>query len=123
MKTSKIASACLRYYLQVAAAVGLAGSLTIAALLLSPASALAQTADIAAEDQQLGPVFMLSLGGKLYDDLWPILELPPPEGRNPAFADRAPTDHDTWRCVSCHGWDYGGAGGERAGVAPHVRTG
>jgi mono/diheme cytochrome c family protein len=120
MKTSKIASACLRYYLQVAAAVGLAGSLTIAALLLSPASALAQTADIAAEDQQLGPVFMLSLGGKLYDDLWPILELPPPEGRNPAFADRAPTDHDTWRCVSCHGWDYGGAGGERAGVAPRA---
>jgi thiosulfate dehydrogenase len=107
---------------RVAAFVRPATILTPLALvvLLLPAMAMAQTPDIAADDQQLGPVFMLSLGGKLYDDLWPILELPPPQSRNPAFADRAATDHDTWRCVSCHGWDYGGAGGERAGVAPRA---
>jgi len=81
------------------------------------APAQAQSSD---EDEQLGPVFMLSLGGKLYDDLWPILELPPPAGRNPAFADLALNDYDTWRCVSCHGWDYSGADGERAAVAPRA---
>jgi mono/diheme cytochrome c family protein len=103
---------------RVAATVGLAGLLVLAVPLLSPTPGLAQTGDITADDQQLGPVFMLSLGGKLYDDPWPILDLPPPQGRNPAFADPAVTDYDTWRCVSCHGWDYSGAGGERAGVAP-----
>jgi thiosulfate dehydrogenase len=94
--------------------------LALVALLFVPVAAPAQDPGLQGEDQQLGPVFMLSLGGKLYDDLWPILELPPPQGRNPAFADRAAADHDTWRCVSCHGWDYAGAGGERAGVAPRA---
>lgn len=104
-------STCVRRLTALPAALAL-----LAASLVPPA--LAQPLET--EDQQLGPVFMLSLGGKLYDDLWPILELPPPAGRNPAFADRAATDHDTWRCVSCHGWDYGGAGGERAAVAPRA---
>lgn len=71
---------------------------------------------------QLGPVFMLSLGGRLYDDLWPILDVSPPDGRNPAFPDLTASDGDTWRCVSCHGWDYDGAGGERAGVAPRANA-
>lgn len=100
--------------------IGIALALTIAAPLLSSRGAMAQEPELDPTDQQLGPVFMLSLGGKLYDDLWPILELPPPDGRNPAFSDLSATDHDTWRCVSCHGWDYAGADGERAGVAPRA---
>jgi thiosulfate dehydrogenase len=121
MQTSKfLCSASATFKAVAAVEAGLAGLVVVATALLLPAPGLAQSAEVVAEDQQLGPVFMLSLGGKLYDDLWPILELPPPEGRNPAFADRAATDHDTWRCVSCHGWDYAGAGGERAGVAPRA---
>jgi cytochrome c553 len=84
------------------------------------ASTAAPAQPFEADDQQLGPVFMLSLGGKLYDDLWPILELSPPAGRNPGFADESSNDYDTWRCVSCHGWDYYGAEGERAGTAPRT---
>ena len=92
----------------------------IVAALILPSPALAQAPDV--DDSQLGPVFMLSLGGKLYDDLWPILEIPTPKGRNPAFADLSASDHDTWRCVSCHGWDYDGASGERALVAPRANA-
>jgi len=99
-----------------ATAVWLGLALLAGSLGLTTASAQ----PVEAPDQQLGPVFMLSLGGKLYDDLWPILELAPPSGRNPAFADRAASDHDTWRCVSCHGWDYLGAMGERAGAPPRA---
>jgi len=97
----------------------MAGLVPVVAFLVivQPAPAQAQTSDA---DQQLGPVFMLSLGGKLYDDLWPILELPPPAGRNPAFPDLAANDYETWRCVSCHGWDYAGVDGERASVAPRA---
>jgi cytochrome c553 len=121
MKTSRILCSRVGHLNSAAGAkVGFALSLAIAATLLLTVGGMAQPADVTAVDQQLGPVFMLSLGGKLYDDLWPILELPPPGGRNPAFADRAASDHDTWRCVSCHGWDYTGAGGERAGVAPRA---
>ena len=38
-----------------------------------------------APETELGPIFLLSLGGKLYDNLWTILDEKPPEGRNPAL--------------------------------------
>jgi thiosulfate dehydrogenase len=63
-----------------------------------------------AEQTDLGPVFLLSLGGKLYDDLWMVLDQPTPEGRNPAVpADPGVDNRSTWRCATCHGWDYRGA--------------
>lgn len=69
--------------------------------------------------EELGPVFLVALGGKLYDNLWAVLEMAPPTGRNPAFpAGTDVADADTWRCVSCHGWDYRGAEGERARATP-----
>ncbi len=62
-----------------------------------------------AQDTELGPVFLLSLGGKLYDNAWTILDINPPGGRNPALEDAVSVaSRDTWRCVTCHGWDYSG---------------
>jgi mono/diheme cytochrome c family protein len=68
------------------------------------------------EDTELGPVFLLSLGGKLYDDLWRVLDREPPPEANPAFpAAGLYASRESWRCVTCHGWDYSGAevGGRR----------
>jgi thiosulfate dehydrogenase len=92
----------------------LAGAaITLAAL--SPAVSQ-EAPGFASEDTELGPVFLLSLGGKLYDDAWPILDQSRPEGRNPALEDAVSIPaRDTWRCVTCHGWDYSGGeiGGKR----------
>ena len=62
-----------------------------------------------------GERFIVALGGKLYDNLWVITDTTPPAERNPSFPqDVAMSAEETWRCVSCHGWDYKGAAGERA---------
>lgn len=115
-------SAAGRLLVTVMAKGRLAYVLAIVATVCSSTSALAQASDIENDESQLGPVFMLSLGGRLYDNVWPILELLPPEKRNPAFPDFSSSDSDTWRCVSCHGWDYDGAGGERARNAPSANA-
>ena len=61
-------------------------------------------------DTELGPTFLLSLGGKLYDDLWRVLDWEPPGERNPAIpASAALPVGETWRCATCHGWSYSGA--------------
>jgi thiosulfate dehydrogenase len=84
----------------------------LGSVLLGLALALAQpaTAQGASSDEtELGPIFLLGLGGKLYDDLWTILDELPPEDRNPALSDALSVSRrDTWRCVTCHGWDYSG---------------
>ena len=62
------------------------------------------------EDTELGPIFLLSLGGKLYGDLWLVLDVEPPAEGNPAIpAEAAAAVRATWRCVTCHGWSYSGA--------------
>jgi mono/diheme cytochrome c family protein len=62
------------------------------------------------QDVELGPVFLLSVGGKLYDDLWVMIDEEPPAPRNPSVNDDLDIDdRASWRCVSCHGWDYKGA--------------
>ncbi len=72
---------------------------------------------------ELGPVFLISLGGKLYDDMWVVTELEPPEGANPGYPDNPNVEaRDTWRCVSCHGWDYRGSDGERAAAVPGLKA-
>lgn len=58
----------------------------------------------------VGPTFLTSLGGKLYDDLWRVIDEEPPAGANPAFpATGLSATRESWRCVTCHGWDYSGA--------------
>ena len=93
----------------------------VAAILGLLASALpssAQKDDIKVADFGVG--FIVSLGGKLYDNLWTATATKPPAHRNPAFPPVPEVDDaDTWRCVSCHGWDYKGIAGERAVLGRH----
>jgi thiosulfate dehydrogenase len=73
------------------------------------------------QDMELGPTFLLSLGGKLYDDVWIVLDQEPPAERNAAApADAAVSDRATWRCVTCHGWSYSG-GAVGGAVYPGLR--
>ncbi len=98
-------------------AAGLTACLALAMLAFTavgprPAAAedAAPQAAPSSNDAELGPVFLLSLGGKLYDDFWTILDELPPEERNPALKGVLSVSRgDTWRCVTCHGWDYTGA--------------
>ncbi len=63
------------------------------------------------KEHEFGDAFVVSLGGKLYDDFWAGTGNSPPKTRNPAFpSDMTVSNTDSWRCVSCHGWDYDGAG-------------
>ena len=59
-------------------------------------------------------------GAQLYDDWTKIVDpLPTLTGSQPIWATQSTNTQsgvDTWRCVSCHGWDYkGDAGAFRAG--------
>ncbi len=60
-------------------------------------------------------------GARLYDDWTQVLELTSlPAGNQPIWARQTTNTRsgvDTWRCVSCHGWDYQGKDGAyRAGA-------
>lgn len=65
-----------------------------------------------AHAQEPGEAWTLSLGGKLYDNHWLVIGKPVPLKRNPDYpSDLKALPADTWRCVSCHGWDYSGKDG------------
>ncbi len=69
-----------------------------------------ETEILQGKEREFGDAFVVSLGGKLYDDFWEASDTAPPKRRNPAFpSDMSANDKDSWRCVSCHGWDYNGA--------------
>ncbi len=54
----------------------------------------------------------LNLGGRLYDNLWNVVGRRPPDTAHPNFPEAVKTYNEkTWRCVSCHGWDYRGRDG------------
>ena len=77
--------------------------------------------DASADDEFLGRQSLISLGGKLYDNHWLQSERKPPSKSYPEYPKEMDTSaSDTWRCVSCHGWDYSGAGGQlgRQGSSP-----
>ncbi len=62
--------------------------------------------------QGSGEAWTVSLGGKLYDNQWLVTGKSPPEQRNPDYPKEIKTAvGNTWRCVSCHGWDYSGRKG------------
>ncbi len=63
------------------------------------------------EEHTFGDAFILALGGKLYDNYFEATNADTTNLQaNPAFpSELAARTIDTWRCVSCHGWDYGGA--------------
>ncbi len=66
-----------------------------------------------------GEAAEISRGGKLYDNHWLVTGKQPPDQPNPLFpAGVKTTAANTWRCVSCHGWDYSG----KAGALGEVST-
>ena len=66
-----------------------------------------------------GQAATLSYGGRLYDNHWTVLKLLPPSQENPLYpADPRNAPKTTWRCVSCHGWDYAGSDGHLGQVGP-----
>lgn len=69
-----------------------------------------EQAVLSGDEHEFGDGFMLALGGKLYDDIWSASDATPPMTRNPDFPDDVEVSvSDSWRCASCHGWDYDGA--------------
>lgn len=53
-------------------------------------------------------------GGQLYDNWFVTLDLMPPAGEHPLWQTQDTNSRSgtvTWRCSSCHGWDYKGADG------------
>jgi thiosulfate dehydrogenase len=88
--------------------IGFAGLVTVQSTVFNQAFAF-QMENTAADETEVGATFLVSLGGKLYDDLWTVLDQTAPAGANPAFpATNLYSSRDSWRCVSCHGWDYSG---------------
>lgn len=59
----------------------------------------------------------LTEGGRLYDNWLTALDVTPPDGNQPLWTGPLTSNgedigaEDTWRCSSCHGWDYKGAEG------------
>lgn len=54
----------------------------------------------------------LTLGGRLYDNHWNVVGRRPPERLHPIYPKNIKTyGAKTWRCSSCHGWDYLGRNG------------
>lgn len=53
-------------------------------------------------------------GGALYDKWYTVLQKEPPNENMPLWERQTSNTRsgpDTWRCVSCHGWDYQGKDG------------
>ncbi len=53
-------------------------------------------------------------GARLYDNWFALLGVQPPAGDMPLWSTQTTNTRsgaDTWRCVSCHGWDYQGKDG------------
>ena len=54
----------------------------------------------------------ITVGGRLYDRWWSVLQKDEPTSAHPNYpAEGKEEGADTWRCASCHGWDYKGADG------------
>jgi thiosulfate dehydrogenase len=57
-----------------------------------------------------GREWSLAFGGRLYDSWFETLNVDGPQSRHPAYpAAGTLAAPDTWRCVTCHGWDYRGS--------------
>lgn len=62
--------------------------------------------------EQATGTWILSSGGRIYDNWWNALDRDPPESTHPSYpATGSKSGATTWRCKECHGWDYQGADG------------
>jgi len=58
--------------------------------------------------------WLLTSGGRIYDNWWIALDGEEPEGTIPSYptdVNSAQGGSGTWRCKECHGWDYRGKDG------------
>lgn len=57
--------------------------------------------------------WVLAIGGRIYDNWWNALDVLPPRGTHPSYPTEigTKTDEETWRCKTCHGWDFQGRDG------------
>lgn len=104
--------------------------LAVAAMALSNAGLAQDDRDIENEGfyqsyvfgkpDQPSETWKIAYGGRLFDTWWAVLLDEPPAGTHPAYpADGAEAGPSSWRCVTCHAWDYHGAGVGLAGdLAP-----
>jgi len=92
---------------------GLPGGILLAGILLLLFS---WTSNAVASAQGEGDI---PRGGALYDNWFVVLDTAPPDGDMPMWARQTTNTRsgaDTWRCVTCHGWDYqGNVGANRTG--------
>lgn len=62
--------------------------------------------------EQPTDTWVLSSGGRIYDNWWNALDKEPPQTTHPSYpATGKTTGASTWRCKECHGWDYRGVDG------------
>ena len=56
----------------------------------------------------------MASGGRMYDNWMNALDKPPPKETHPSWpaSNTKKSGAVTWRCKSCHGWDYKGAAGK-----------
>jgi thiosulfate dehydrogenase len=100
--------------------------MVLAALLAYSASAFAQGEDFGdrgfyqsykfGHPDDPSEAWMLAFGGRLYDLWWAVLLTDPPEGQHPSYPEIGQKPAlESWRCVTCHGWDYRGRNGAYGG--------
>lgn len=93
--------------------IGIGFALLVAAILLVSAASSTQAAQ--------APDPGVARGAALYDKWYAVLGTAAPERNMPIWARQKTntrSGEDTWRCVSCHGWDYQGKDGAyRAGAS------
>ncbi len=65
--------------------------------------------------------WVLSAGGRIYDNWWNALDKDEPVGTHSAYpATAKKSGTTTWRCKECHGWDYRGVDGVYRGGSHHT---
>ena len=92
-----------RKFLRILITSTVSAVLILGTFIVSPASA--------EEDQGA-----IARGGKLYDKWFKVIKAEKPKDTHPAWpaANTKKKGNTTWRCKSCHGWDYQGKDGAYA---------
>ncbi len=91
---------------------GLLGTTFIAMLLVLAALGNRSQHVAAFTPAQISPD--IPRGGALFDNWFQVLGKSPPAGDMPIWSRQTTntlSGQDTWRCVTCHGWDYQGKDG------------
>lgn len=56
--------------------------------------------------------WILATGARIYDNWWEALDVAEPKGTHPSYPATSEKEGEgTWRCKTCHGWDYKGKDG------------